>query len=103
MAADWELAGRKKLSAFRQQTPLQQLIIVAEGEKPNPCYEVKISDKIIKTYPGQYELVWKQVRSACESDSPEPYTYRSQPIGYDITVKTVRVNHRDGYDDIVIE
>jgi hypothetical protein len=55
--SEWQLARRRKIMAFRFG---RRLWITAEGMKPSPCYEVEVQQALIKIFPPQYNLLWRQ-------------------------------------------
>jgi hypothetical protein len=91
--SDWTLAECKKVDAFDF---MGKLVITAAGEKPTPCYVVKISPSPLTIFPPEFLVQWEQPPKLC-IEVVTPYRVSSQPFPWPGNEKVVRVTHlRDG-------
>lgn len=93
-----ELAERSRIRAFRAG---RYLLIVAEGELPNPSFHVDIQQNPIRIFPQQYDLVWHQ-RPVIVAQVTVPYRY-AEVVVFPAEPPTVVVHHADGRDKVQIE
>jgi len=54
---DWELAVSTEITAVQLR---DELIIRAIGEKPTPCYEVRVQETPLTIEPPEFVLQWRQ-------------------------------------------
>src|SRR5688500_13383295 len=87
----WESAKRSRIRAFRAGP---YLLILAEGELPNPGYEVDIRRSPLRIFPPQFNLLWRQ-RPAMWPQVVVPYRY-GEVFRYPTDEPTVTVHHADG-------
>ncbi len=92
------LAERSRIRAFRAG---RYLLILAEGELPNPSFEVDIRQNPIRIFPPQYDLVWHQ-RPDFVPQVVVPYRY-AEVVLFPTEPPTVVVHHADGRDEVQIE
>lgn len=93
-----EFAQRSRIRAFRAG---RYLLIVAEGELPNPSFDVDIQQNPIRIFPPQYDLVWHQ-RPDIVIQITVPYRY-AEVVLFPTEAPTVVVHHADGQDEVQIE
>lgn len=92
------LARRETIRAMRNT---RYVVVVAEGRKPNPGYEVDLEQSPLKIYPPQYNLVWYQ-RPGTWPQVVVPYRHTEiliVPRGQE----TLTVHHDEGTDEVPIE
>ena len=98
MATTCELAQRDTIRAFRVHG---KVLIVAEGELPNPGNSVKITQRPEKIFPPWFQVL----RCPLPGNFPQivvPYRH-SQTINFPEGQETVTVFHADGRDEVSIE
>ena len=71
---------------------LGRLFISADGDKPTPCYVVKIVASPILIFPPQYEVQWEQPKPCV--DLSAPYHVVGGPFELPAGEKVVRVSYR---------
>ena len=94
----WQLAKRSRIRAFRAGP---YILILAEGELPNPGYEVDIQRSPLLIYPPQFNLLWRQ-RPGIWPQVVVPYRY-GEVFRYPTDEPTVTVHHADGQDQVEIQ
>lgn len=94
----WQLAKRSSIRAFRAGS---YILIVAEGELPNPGYEVDIQRSLLLIYPPQFLLLWRQ-RPGIWPQHVVPYRY-GEVFRYPTDQARVTVHHADGQDQVEIQ
>ena len=95
---DWELAERSRVRAFRAG---RYVLIVGEGDLPDPGYEVDIVQNPIRISPPQFNLVRRQ-RPGFWPPVTTPYRY-GEVVPYPEDQPVVTVHHADGQDRVDIE
>jgi hypothetical protein len=93
-----ELARRTGIRAFRAG---RYLLIVAEGQLPNPSFQVDVEQNPIRIFPQQYDLVWRQ-RPDIVPQVTVPYRY-AEVVRFPVEPPAVVVHHADGQDEVRIE
>ena len=94
----WESAKRSRIRAFRAGT---YLLILAEGELPNPGFEVDIRRSPLRIFPPQFNVLWRQ-RPGMWPQVLVPYRY-GEVFRYPTDEPTVTVHHADGQDQVEIQ
>ncbi|KLL09849.1 MULTISPECIES: hypothetical protein [Protofrankia] len=94
----WELASRSRIRAFREG-PF--VLIVAEGELPNPGYEVDIAKSLLRIFPQQFNLL-RRAKPGIFPQYVTPYRY-AETVRYPEDQDTITVHHADGTDRVDIE
>jgi hypothetical protein len=94
----WQLANRSRIRAFRAGP---YILILAEGELPNPGYEVDIQRSPLLIYPPQFNLRWRQ-RPGIWPQVVVPYRH-GEVFRYPTDEPTVTVYHADGQDQVEIQ
>ncbi len=98
MAITCELAQRTATRAFRVA---QKVLIMAEGELPDPSYEAKITQRPERIFPPWYQVL-RCPQVGVFPDVIVPYRV-SLTVDYPEDRSTIRVFHADGEDDVTIE
>ena len=98
MAITCELAQRTAIRAFRVG---QRVLIIAEGELPDPSYEARITQRPERIFPPWYQVL-RCPRAGVFPDVMVPYRV-SRTVEYTEDQSTIRVFHADGEDDVTIE
>lgn len=98
MAITCELAQRTTIRAFRVA---QKVLIVAEGELPDPSYDAKVSQRPERIFPPWYQVL-QCPQVGVFPDVIVPYRV-SLTVDHPEDQPTVRVFHADGEDDVTIE
>jgi hypothetical protein len=93
-----KLAQRSRIRAFRVG---RYVLIVAEGDLPNPGYEVDIELSPIDIFPPQYDLLRRQ-RPGFWPQVIVPYRY-GEVVLFPADQPTVTVQHADGLDEVEIQ
>ncbi len=96
--SNWSLASCKELHAYRVD---DQLIIVARGEKPTPCYEVKIEQLPTLIEPPEFAVMWWSRPGICPQ-IVVPYRVVGR-FPWKNTAKEVAVHCREGKKMVKIE
>jgi hypothetical protein len=91
----WQSAKRSRIRAFRAGP---YILILAEGEVPNPGYEVDIQRSPLLIYPPQFTLLWRQ-RPGIWPPVVVPYRY-GEVFRYPTDEPRVTVHHADGQDHV---
>ncbi|MGR6963368.1 hypothetical protein ACU610_02760 [Geodermatophilus sp. URMC 61] len=94
----WHLARRSRIRAFRAG-PF--ILILAEGQLPNPGYEVDIQRSPLLIFPPQFNLLWRQ-RPGIWPTVVVPYRH-CEVFRYPVDQPTVTVHHADGQDQVEIQ
>jgi hypothetical protein len=97
-ATAFELAQRKSIRAFRAG---RYVLIVAEGDLPDPGFEVDIQQSPLRIFPQQYNLVRRRLPGFFVQ-VVVPYRY-SEVVLFPVDRPTVTVHHADGRDEVDIE
>ncbi len=98
MASTCELAQRNTIRAFRAKG---SILIVAEGQLPDPGNDAKIEQRPERIFPPWYQAL-RCPRSGAFPDVLVPYRV-SLSVEYPEDQDTVRVFHADGDDTVTIE
>jgi hypothetical protein len=98
MATAFQLAQRSSIRAFRAG---RYVLIVAEGDLPNPGFEVDIQQSPLRIFPPQYNLVRRRLPGFF-AQVIVPYRH-SEAVLFPADRPTVTVHHADGRDDVDIE
>jgi hypothetical protein len=93
-----EFATRTKIGAFRAGP---YVLLIAEGELPNPGFDVDIAQSPLKIFPPQFNLVRCQ-RPGPAPEVVTPYRY-AEPVRFPENQRQITVHHADGADEIDIE
>lgn len=92
-----ELAKREWIRAYWQRG---QLLLVARGTVPEPCYEVGIDRNVLTDSPTEFILYRWRTALVCP-DVVVPFTtFESFPL--ETQPDSVVVHHEDGRDDLTI-
>jgi len=97
-AAEWRLAERTRIRAFRAG---RHLLLVAEGQLPDPGFETDIQQSPLRIFPQQYNLVRRR-RPGFFPAVFVPYRY-AEVVLFPPEAPTVVVHHADGSDSVDIE
>lgn len=98
MVTEWKLAERTGLRAFRAG---RHLLIVAEGDLPDPGFEVDVQQSPLRIFPQQFNLVRRRLPGFFPA-VVVPYRY-AEVVVFPVEPPTVVVHHADGRDDVDIE
>jgi hypothetical protein len=93
-----ELAQRTRIRAFRIGG---YILIAAEGDLPNPGYEVDIGQSPLRIFPQQYNLLRRQ-RPGFWPQVVVPYRY-GEVVLFPADQPAVTVHHADGQDTVEIQ
>jgi hypothetical protein len=93
-----ELAQRTRIRAFRIG---RYVLIAAEGDLPNPGYEVDIEQSPLRIFPQQYNLLRRQ-RPGFWPQVIVPYRY-GEVVLFPADQPAVTVHHADGQDKVEIQ
>ena len=96
--ASAQLAGRSRIRAFRAD---RHLLIVAEGELPDPGFELDIAESPLRIFPQQYNLLRRRLPGFFPA-VVVPYLY-SEVVRFPVDRPTVTVHHADGQDAVEIQ
>lgn len=98
MANDCTLAQTTSIRAFRHEG---EILIVAEGQLPNPGSDAKITQRPEEIFPPNFQVLSCQ-RPGIFPQVLVPFTV-SLSVGFPEDGDTVRVFHAGGQDDVKIE
>jgi hypothetical protein len=96
--ADWELAQRRSIRAFRAG---RYVLIVAEGDLPDPGFEVDIQPSPLRIFPQQFNVVRRRLPGFF-AQVIVPYRH-AEVVLFPSDRPTVTVHHADGQDAVDIE
>jgi hypothetical protein len=98
MQIQCELGGRSNVRAFRAN---DNVLILVEGELPNPGYDVEIEQSPLRIFPPQFNLIRCQ-RPGIFPEHVVPFKY-SQTVRYPADQSEITVHHAEGTDLVQIE
>ena len=97
-SSTWTLAQRSSIRAFRAG---RHLLILAEGDLPDPGWEVDIAPSPRMGWPPHFDLLRRE-RPGAWGRSVAPYRH-GEVVTYPDDLPTVTVHHVDGEDEVEIE
>jgi hypothetical protein len=92
-----QLAQRTDIRAFRAG---RYILIVANGELPDPGYDVDIEPSVLQTFPQQYNVLRRR-RPGTWPQVITPYTH-GEVFAYPEDQAVVTVHHADGSEEVDI-